>query len=211
MLKKIIKKILLRTKRPNPADVHAISNYQIGNHSIDNGIKVQIRQNFNSTENRDVFTQKKLIIGDNSIVSGNFFFENDRGKIMIGDRSFIGSGDYICIDRIEIGNDVLISWGCTIMDNNAHSLKFEERKNDVFEWKKGIEENRIGYYKNWENVTHKPIIIKDKAWIGFKCIILKGVTIGEGAVVGSGSVVTRDIPDWTVAAGNPAKFIKSLK
>ncbi|MCB0501084.1 MAG: hypothetical protein KDD32_00210 [Bacteroidetes bacterium] len=53
-------------------------------------------------------------------------------------------------------------------------------------------------------------MIKDKAWIGFNVIILKGVTIGEGAVVGAGSVVTKDVPDYTIVVGNPAKLIKKL-
>ncbi len=98
--------------------------------------------------------------------------------------------------------------GCTFMDNNAHSLIWEERKDDVKEWKRGLEENKIGAYKNWDNVDSAPIILKDKSWIGFECVILKGVTIGEGAVVGSRSVVTKDVPDYAVVAGNPAKIIK---
>ena len=50
----------------------------------------------------------------------------------------------------------------------------------------------------------------DDAWIGFNSIILKGVTVGRGAVVGAGSVVTNDVPDHTVVAGNPARVIKKL-
>jgi galactoside O-acetyltransferase len=96
------------------------------------------------------------------------------------------------------------------MDNDAHSLLWEERKNDVRDWKKGLDENKIGRYKNWENVKKAKIEIKDKAWIGFNSIILKGVTIGEGSVVASGSVVTKDVPDFTLVAGNPARIIKHL-
>ncbi|WP_375379490.1 acyltransferase [Hymenobacter volaticus] len=114
----------------------------------------------------------------------------------------------ICTDRVEIGNDVLLSWGCTILDNNAHSTNWYERKNDVLDWKRGLDENKIGTYKDWSVVKTAPVIIKDKAWIGFNVIILKGVTIGEGAIVGAGSVVTKDVPDFAIVAGNPAKFIK---
>ena len=102
----------------------------------------------------------------------------------------------------------MIAWGCTVIDNDSHSLCSLERSNDVINWKKGIEENKIGYYKSWDNVKHAPIIINDKAWIGFNSIILKGVSIGKGAVIGAGSVVTRDIPDFAVVGGNPAQIIK---
>jgi acetyltransferase-like isoleucine patch superfamily enzyme len=137
-------------------------------------------------------------------------FENENGYIKIGDRTFIGGGNFISVDKIIIGNDVLISWGCTFMDNNAHSTKWSEREHDVRDWKRGIEENKIGHYKNWDYVKSSPIVVKDKVWIGFEVVILKGVTIGEGAIVASRSVVTKDVPDWTIVAGNPAKVIREM-
>ena len=57
----------------------------------------------------------------------------------------------------------------------------------------------------------KPIRICDKAWVGMNTIILKGVTVGEGAVVAAGAVVTKDVPPWTVAAGNPACVVKHIE
>ena len=54
----------------------------------------------------------------------------------------------------------------------------------------------------------KPITIKDNVWVATGAIVLPGVTIGEGAVVAAGSVVTKDVEPWTVVGGNPAKFIK---
>lgn len=65
--------------------------------------------------------------------------------------------------------------------------------------------------KNWSVVKSALIVIKDKVWIGVGCKILKGVTIGEGAVVAAGSVVTKDVASWTLVGGNPARFIKSLR
>jgi acetyltransferase-like isoleucine patch superfamily enzyme len=148
-------------------------------------------------------------IGQNSLIDGEFIFETSEGKITIGDRTFIGGGTkFICVSRIEVGNDVMFSWGCTIIDTNSHSLLWNERKNDVLDWKRGIEENSIGFYKNWSVVKSSPILIKDRAWIGFNVIIMKGVTIGEGAVVAAGSVVTKDVPDYAIVGGNPAKIIK---
>jgi acetyltransferase-like isoleucine patch superfamily enzyme len=55
-----------------------------------------------------------------------------------------------------------------------------------------------------------PVVIEDKVWIGFNVIILKGVRVGEGAVVAAGSVVTKDVPPYCVVAGNPAHVVKEL-
>ena len=59
-------------------------------------------------------------------------------------------------------------------------------------------------------VKDAPISIGNKAWIGFGVTILKGVTIGEGSDIAAGSVVTKDVPSYTLVGGNPAKFIKKL-
>lgn len=142
-------------------------------------------------------------IGNNSVFEGGAVFEKNNIKILIGDRSFIGGGTFLhCTNDFVIGNDVLISWNCTLIDHNSHSTEFEERKNDITDW--------IDGKKDWNNVISKPIIISDKAWVGFNSIILKGVTIGEGAIVASGSVVTKDVDPFTVVGGNPAKIIKRL-
>lgn len=167
-------------------------------------------ENLNISVRNPLIDKKYVEIGENCLINANFVFEIKEGKITIGDRTFIGGGTFICIDEINIGRDVMFSWGCTVADNNSHSHIWSERKNDVLLWKQGIDENKIGAYKDWSNVKRKKITIKDKAWIGFNCIILKGVTIGEGAIVGAGSVVTKDVPDWTIVAGNPAKIIREI-
>jgi galactoside O-acetyltransferase len=159
---------------------------------------------------RPVPSNKYLKVGESSVVDGKFVFENESGFITVGNNSFIGGSTLICINSITIGNDVLVSWGCTIIDNDAHALNWEHRKSDVSDWKRGMDENAIGKFKNWQHVKSAPITIHDKAWIGFNSIILKGVTVGEGAVIAAGSVVTSDVPPFTVVGGNPAKIIKSV-
>lgn len=163
-------------------------------------------------EIRKPVTGKKFFtVGSGSVISGNFVFENENGRINIGENTFIGGGQFISIEGIEIGSNVLFSWNCTVIDNDAHSLNANDRVNDVRDWKKGLDENQIGKYKNWRNVKSGKILIKDRAWIGFNSVILKGVTIGEGAIVGAGSIVTSDVPDYSVVAGNPAKVIKTME
>ena len=135
-------------------------------------------------------------------------FETDEGFITIGDRCHIGGSTFISRSSIIIGNDVTIAWNCTIYDHNSHPVEREKRKNDtVQEYYDLLECGNMIAQKDWSNVITKPIVIKDKAWIGMNAIVLKGVTIGEGAVVAAGSVVTKDVEPWTVVGGNPAKKI----
>lgn len=197
-IKRYFKAVFLKEKT-NLSISEYISSPLSSSHS---GVKISVR---NPTKDK-----KYLLIGENSQITGNFIFEISEGLITIGSRTFIGGGTFICVKEIEIGNDVMFSWGCTVVDNNSHSHIWSERKNDVVDWKKGLDENKIGSYKDWTNVKKGKVTIKDKAWIGFNSIILKGVTIGEGAIIGAGSVVTKDVPDWTIVAGNPAKIIREI-
>lgn len=152
-----------------------------------------------------------LEVGRENILSCEFRFESSAGHIKVGDGCYIGPSLLISRNSIEIGNHVTIAWGCTIYDHDSHSLNFRERRKDI---EREIENLRHGvdfiHDKDWETVRSKPIVIKDDAWIGMDSVILKGVTIGRGAVVGAGSVVVKDVPDWTVVAGNPAVVIKEL-
>lgn len=150
---------------------------------------------------------KYLTIGEDCVIDGTITLLN--GKMEVGDRVVVNEGTkFICTAGITIGNDVLISWGCTIVDSNMHSLDSNERLKDTQNTRKEIENNTIGQNVDYSVIKSSPIIIKDKAWIGFNSIIMKGVTIGEGAVIGAGSVVTNDVPDYAVVGGNPAKIIK---
>ena len=144
----------------------------------------------------------ELIIGKNSFIRDQVIFERNNAKLTIGDRTFIGHGLMAISSSVEIGSDVMISWGVTIVDHNSHSLRFSERRNDVQSWIIGE--------KDWSNVKASNVVIHDKAWIGFDAAILKGVTIGEGAIVGARSVVTKSVKPWTVVAGNPAIVIREI-
>lgn len=133
---------------------------------------------------------------------GTLTFDRDNAVVRIGKRSFVGGSTLVCAESITIGDDVMISWGATIADHDSHSPVWVERQNDVREWLAGR--------KDWTKVKIRPVVISDKVWIGFNAIILRGVTIGEGAVVGAGSVVTKDVAPYTLVAGNPARVIRRL-
>ena len=141
-------------------------------------------------------------IGSQTRVETRIALERQEAKLSIGSRTFIGQGQISCAHEISIGDDVLIAWGSTIFDHGSHSLRFSQRASDVTDWIRGN--------KDWSVVRSSPVRVEDKAWVGFGSIILPGVTIGEGAVVGAGSVVTKDVLPWTVCAGNPARQIREL-
>ena len=97
---------------------------------------------------------------------------------------------------------MLIAFEVLVMDHDSHAMQFESRRHDVRDWMRGT--------KDWTAVVRWPVRIGNKAWIGARTIVLKGVTIGEGAIIGAGSVVTGDVPPWMLAAGNPARIIRPL-
>lgn len=98
----------------------------------------------------------------------------------------------VAAERIVLGDNVQIGANCTIVDTDFHPLTPEARERDFLAG------------------AHRPVLIKDNVFIGMHALILKGVTIGEGSVVGAGSVVTRDVPRGVVVVGNPAQVVKSL-
>lgn len=170
-----------------------------------NGLKLRFD---NKIENR-----KYVEIGEMGLINAHFIFESERGFVKIGNNVHIGGAMFISRSSIVIEDDVTMAWGITIYDHDSHSVVWDYRKNDnkqcYDDYEKYAGNNIVN--KDWNNVISKPIRICSKVWIGFDVLILKGVTIGEGAVVGAKSVVTKDVPAWTVVAGNPAKIVKQLK
>ena len=108
----------------------------------------------------------------------------------------------------SFGKNVFINSGCTFLDRGGITLE-----DDVFIGPKVcvITENHPEEPHLRHNVYTRPVVIKRTAWIGAGAVILPGVTVGENAIVGAGSVVTRDVPDNVIVAGNPARFIRNIK
>lgn len=108
----------------------------------------------------------------------------------------------------KVGKGVFINFGCTFLDRGGISLK-----DNVFIGPNVqiITENHPEQPSVRRNVYTKPVVIKRGAWIGASAVILPGVTIGENAIVGAGAIVTKDVPDNTIVAGNPARIIREIK
>jgi acetyltransferase-like isoleucine patch superfamily enzyme len=158
-------------------------------------------------------SKDRVVFGRDSVLSCRVVLERNVGKVSVGNDSYIGGSQIICALQIDIGSNVLVSWGCTIADHDSHSLNWRDRAEDVRKWREGLMTGgleKASELKNWGVVEMAPIRIQDKVWLGMNVTVLKGVTIGEGSVVAAGSVVTKDVPPWTLVAGNPARVIKEL-
>ncbi len=153
-----------------------------------------------------------LFFGSDCMIGARFILESNQARVQVGDRSYISPGTTLTArEAITIGSDVMISWQVQIIDHDGHALNWAQRRADILQQNA---DHRAGKNfrtsKDWSQVICKPISIGDKVWIGFGSSILKGVTIGEGAIIGAQSVVTRDIEAWTIVAGNPARVVKQL-
>ena len=125
--------------------------------------------------------------GNFSLYQGASIYVAPNAKLVLKGNGFLNTNSTLnCFNYIEIGEGTNISDNVCITDSDNHY----------------IDENK--------DKMSAPIIIKDHVWIGMNVTILKGVTIGAGAVVGACSVVTKDIPAGCVAVGNPAKVIKKI-
>ncbi|WP_417880670.1 DapH/DapD/GlmU-related protein [Vibrio sp.] len=112
------------------------------------------------------------------------------GEIFIG-KGCVLQGTSICsYKKVSIGNNVIFGPNVVVMDCSGHALS-----------------NR-GHSDEFDNLKAEPVTIGNDVWIGYGCIILPGVNIGDGVVIGAGSVVTKNIPANCMAAGNPCTIKK---
>lgn len=147
-----------------------------------------------------ILGQGEIRLGNGVYISGiiTVMFNHKLGlgpELSVGDRTFIGSlCKFTIARRIRIGRFCRIAGGCRFYDNSGHPLSLAERRRNA--------------PVNPEDT--KEVLIEDDVWIGAGSTILPGVTIGRGSIVGASSVVTRDIPPYTIVAGNPARPIREL-
>lgn len=144
---------------------------------------------------RDKIRPCTLWIGENAkLVSDGFMMYEgasicvlDGGILSLGHNSYMNESLIQCANSITIGDDCAIASEVLIQDTDFHPILDEIGK---------------------EKPVSKPIVIGNKVWICAKSIILKGVTIGDGAIIAAGAVVTKDVPARCVVAGNPAKVVR---
>ena len=129
-------------------------------------------------------------IGRDSMIGG--FVEVQEG-VTIGDRTRVQSHTFIC-DMVSIGDDVFVGHGVMFIND-----KYPRASN---------QDGSLQTEGDWELF---PTLVKRRASIGSNATILCGLTIGEGAIIGAGSVVTKDVQSFTIVAGNPARVIRKIE
>ncbi len=182
-------------------------------HVLEAHFTARFLPNFNILKNRLTGVQNsKVQIGEQCLLGVQIILEAPGAKVSIGNRVYMGNSTIISKTSVSLGNDILVAWGVTFYDHDSHSLDYKYRDEDIRQLYKDFITEHGNYLKNknLDVINSAPITICDHAWIGAEALILKGVTVGEGAIVGARSVVTKDVPPFTVVAGNPAKVVKQL-
>ena len=126
---------------------------------------------------------KLKVEGSFSIFSGSKVYINQDAEFNLGSGYINHDANISCFKKIVIGHNVVISEGVTIRDSDNHSIEGSEHT--------------------------ESIMIENNVWVGINATILKGVSIGEGAVIAAGSLVNKDVPAQSLVAGVPAKVIKT--
>lgn len=127
----------------------------------------------------------RLRVGDGVYLFGDvgLYLIDEAATLEIGDRTYLNRRTEIIARReVVIGADCAISWDVMITDSDEH-------------WREGVE-------------MVQPVRIGNHVWIGARAMVLKGVTIGDGAIVAAGAVVTKDVPSGALVGGVPARLIR---
>jgi acetyltransferase-like isoleucine patch superfamily enzyme len=142
-------------------------------------------------------------IGNYTLIAGELLTFAHGGEIEIGDWCFVGPGTRVWSGaKIKIGSRVLISHNVNIFDSLTHPLDAEARHQHFRHIFRQGHPSKI-------DLDDQPVTIGDDVWIGANASILRGVNIGPRAIVGIGSVVTKNVPADGVVAGNPARVIRT--
>lgn len=136
----------------------------------------------------DVLPFNPFSIGDNSMVEDFTTINNGVGEVRIGNNSLIGLGNVI-IGPITVGNNVILAQNIVASGLNHN---YADIRQPIYQ----------------QGVSVAPIVIEDDCWIGANTVITAGVRIGKHCVIAAGAVVTKNIPPYSVAVGNPARVIK---
>jgi acetyltransferase-like isoleucine patch superfamily enzyme len=135
---------------------------------------------------------------------GTMFDVGPNGRVKLGNYALVHGARIVCDSEIIIGDYALVSWNVVLMDTYRVPISAARRREEL----KLVPARQLRIAS--ASVESKPIHIERNVWIGFDSCVLPGVTIGEGSIVGARSVVTANVPPFTIVAGNPARVIREI-
>lgn len=142
----------------------------------------------------EMLREDRLRIGPHAYFEPGVWLTSDAGRISIGGGSLLNLDVMVAaLERVEIGEHCMLANGCVLTDADH---RFDDPDRPV----------------PWQGFTSDgPTVLGDNVWLGAHVVVTSGVTIGRRSVIGAGSVVTRDIPEFSVAVGAPARVIRSSR
>jgi acetyltransferase-like isoleucine patch superfamily enzyme len=167
---------------------------------LDPGAKLYRSARIRNASGKDI----EIRVGSHTMILGELLTFAHGGQIQIGAWCYVGEGTRIwSAARVLIEDRVLIAHNVNIFDSLTHpvSARARHRQFQMIVTSGHPKEIDLG---------EREITIGSDAWIGANAMILRGVTIGTGGIVGAGAVVTRNVPDYTIVAGNPAHPVREL-
>jgi acetyltransferase-like isoleucine patch superfamily enzyme len=156
--------------------------------------------------------QARIVLGNKVVLNSDFINSNTAltsrcklvcgtaGVIEIGDNTMLNGVSITAYKKVIIGQNCQIASNVFISDTDFHPIDSEIRIKQV-----------LGHKIIYDDVNKKEVIIGNNVWIGWGCIILKGVHIGDNSIIAAGTVVQKNIPSDSLAAGNPACVKKQYK
>ncbi len=136
----------------------------------------------------DIFPFNRFELGKNAVIEDFCTINNGVGEVVIGDETTLGMSN-VLIGPVTIGKQVIIAQNVVISGLNHN---YEDINQPI----------------QTQGVRTAPVLIEDECWIGANAVITAGTTIGKHCVIAAGAVVTKNVPAFSIAAGNPAKVIK---
>ncbi len=172
------------------------SNVILGEDSLITGPKAFAR--FRSTR------EPALVIGRACTLDGVHFAINPEGQVSIGEACAFYGSVLLCELEIRIGHHVYLGWNATLSDSDFHPTEVAERHEDVLAC------SPLGDGLARRAYPSRPIVIGNDVYIGHNATVLKGVTIGDGAFIEPGAMVSKDVPPRARVLGNPAMVVEII-